>query len=541
MTLVIERAPAGLPCRLGAILLLGGMLANVAHTAGAAASPAEPPAGPHDDGGLVAAVESAIAAGEASLRAGEHAAAKSHYRRALFHGWLILSRLDRLDGQPEDAALRLQKAEAEAPEDPQAAFLLATEYLWLGQVPSAERLFARLVESLPAAETLVLVGRVYRDAGEYGRARSALQAALERDPAVRRAHYYLGMTALAEAKSADRFRAAETEFREELKLAPQDPLARAQLGQVLLDAARPEAALPFLEASVEAEPRRLSLSRLGRCLLALDRPAEAVAFLSRALELAPEPGEDAETAAGIHFQLGQALRRQGHAADAERHLAEANRLARARLEPAGRPAEAAAADAAASPEPSSQARRGLRERASASLAKACFNLGVLEAQSREPAAERFARAAERFEQVALLDPEFPQLQSSLGVAYFNARQFEKATGPLARALARNPSDLGLKRMLATAWLDTRKYQEAAALLKDDPGLATIPHLAFAYGLALLGLGYAAEAVDPLETAARLAPEDAEVAQRLAEAYRAAGQEELAAQQLARSRELQARR
>jgi len=390
------------------------------------------------------------------------------------------------------------------------------------------------------AETYVLIGRAYRDAGEYERARSALRAALARDPMVRRAHYYLGMTALAGSRSAERLRAAETEFHEELELAPQDPLANDQLGLVLLDSSRPAEALPFLEASVQAERRSLSLSHLGRCQLALDRPAEAVASLSRALELAPEQGEDAETLGSIHFQLGVALRRQGSATDAERHLAEASRLAKARLEPPnGTPA--AAAEAPSPPSLSRQGRDELRHRASASLARACFNLGVIEAQSRQPAAERFARAAARFEQTALLDPEFPQLQSSLGIARFNARQFEKATAPLSLALAHSPNDLGLKRMLATAWLDTGQYREAAALLRDDPGVRTIPDLAFAYGLALLRLGLAAEALDPLVTAAGLAPDDALVASQLAEAYRATGQPELAAEQLERSRHLQARR
>ena len=67
------------------------------------------------------------------------------------------------------------------------------------------------------------------------------------------------------------------------------------------------------------------------------------------------------------------------------------------------------------------------------MARAYLNLGVMKAQ-----AERFSQAAEMFEKAAAVDPDFPQVQSSLGVAYFNARQFEKATGPLGRALAATP-------------------------------------------------------------------------------------------------------
>ena len=92
-----------------------------------------------------------------------------------------------------------------------------------------------------------------------------------------------------------------------------------------------------------------------------------------------------------------------------------------------------------------------------------LNLGVLHAQ-----AERFARAAELFEKAAALDPALPQVQSSLGVAYFNARQFDKATGPLARALAARPGDAGLKRMLALAWLNLAGVPQGGRAARGRP-------------------------------------------------------------------------
>ena len=68
---------------------------------------------------------------------------------------------------------------------------------------------------------------------------------------------------------------------------------------------------------------------------------------------------------------------------------------------------------------------------SAALARAYLNLGVMQAQ-----AERFARAAEMFEKAAAVDPDFPQVQSSLGVAYFNARQFDEGHRPPGAARSR---------------------------------------------------------------------------------------------------------
>ena len=191
----------------------------------------------------------------------------------------LLARALAADGKPAEAKRRLDEAVASAPDDPEMVFLLAAEYLWLKEVQTAERLFAEVVRSRPIPQTRVLIGRAYRDAGEYGRARTELQAALGQDPAVRRAHYYLGMVALADAKTAERLELARAEFREELKLAPQDPLTNDQLGLALLDAARAAEALPLLETAVASEARSLFVYHLGRCQLALDRPSEAAASL----------------------------------------------------------------------------------------------------------------------------------------------------------------------------------------------------------------------------------------------------------------------
>jgi tetratricopeptide (TPR) repeat protein len=514
------------------------------------------------------ALERAIATAESSLQKGEFPAAETHYREALFEGWLLMGTLERLDdrlpeardsyrealvfaagsrerarslaggflqageaaaaveiltplaaedphdvetrrllarahsaaGQPDQAARRLDEAAATAPDDPEVAFLLATEYLWLKRVDAADRLFAQVVKERPIPQTHVLIGRAYRDAGEYERARAELQQALAQDPGVRRAHYYLGMVALADAKGTESHLAqAEAEFRAELKLAPEDPLANDQLGLALLDAVRPAEALPLLETAVRVEARSLFVYHLGRCQLALQQAAEAVGSLRRALELAgQEEAADAELEP-IHYQLGQALRRLGQAEEAAVQLTEASRLAARRRTSPGAPrgdgAEPRpAADAARAPRIGSQGRRELKGRVTADLARAYFNLAVLQVQSAGPEpAERYARAAALFEKVAGLDSAFPQVQSSLGVAYFNARQFAKSEGPLTRALAEQPANAGLKRMLAIASVNTESWAKAAALLQDDPGRESDPALEFAYGLSLLRLGRPAEA------------------------------------------------
>jgi tetratricopeptide (TPR) repeat protein len=417
-------------------------------------------------------------------------------------------------GHPEQAVQTLEEARAAAPDDPEVAFLLASGYLRLKKIEPAERLFAEIVRAKPMAQTYVLIGRTYRDAGEYGRARTALDTALKKDPRVRRAHYYLGTVAVMES-GVVRLDEAIAQFQQELRLAPQDPVTNLRLGMALVEAHRETEALPALELSArssDAPPD--AFHYLGRCQLALKRPTEAVAALRRALALSQGPVVDETRVGNIHYQLALALRQLGRADEAAAEFAEAQRSSAKRADSlrerlaryladvpdpqAANVGGNAAANAAlpvslpfdASPFSTLTApqRAALTLRVTATLVRAYFNLGVMQAQG-----GRFARAAEFFEQAAALDPAFPQLQYSLGVAYFTAHRFDKAAEPLSRALAADRTNAAARRMLALAWLETEVYDKAADLLKDDPQRDADPSLQYAYGLALVRSNRAADA------------------------------------------------
>jgi tetratricopeptide (TPR) repeat protein len=457
----------------------------------------------------------------------------------------LLARALAANGQKDLAAQRLGEAGALAGDDPQLAFLVGTDFLWMKRVEAASPFFVQLGKAKPIPQTHVLVGRAYRDAGEYDLARKELLAALHMDGTVRRAHYYLGMVLLADPRTGpDRLEKAIAEFREELKAAPDDGPTQEQLGRALLEAGRPEEAVVALEAAVRAKPRALNLFHLGRCQLALAKPAEAATSLRRALELAQEhAGSDAEIGK-IHYQLGLALRKLGNADEAARHLGEAGRLA---AEAGGGADEhgASSADADSSPLAELQLweRQGLKTRVEKALVRAYFNLGVLQAQgptpraSALPAIERFTKAAAFFERAAALDAAFPQVQSSLGVAYFNAREFDKATGPLQRALEASPGNAGLQRMLATAWLNTGNWEKAMDLLAKDEQRKTDPALQLAYGLALLRSGRAPQAAEVLTSVLAVQADSAELRTLLGQAYEQMGKKELAQEQFERARQL----
>src|SRR4029077_6361407 len=111
--------------------------------------------------------------------------------------------------------------------------------------------FATVIAARPIAQTYVLVGRAYRDAGQYDRSRTALKKALALDPRVRRAHYYLG-TSLFMAEAVVRLDEAIGEFRSELAIAPDDPLANLRLGMALVETRRERETLPTLPGAARA-------------------------------------------------------------------------------------------------------------------------------------------------------------------------------------------------------------------------------------------------------------------------------------------------
>jgi tetratricopeptide (TPR) repeat protein len=436
----------------------------------------------------------------------------------------LLAKAQAASGQLDAALRTLDEASRRATDDAEQTFLLATEYLWLKRPDAAAPLFARIVEARPIPQTHVLIGRAYRDAGEYDRAAAALKAAIAQDPAVRRAHYYLGMVLLADARTGpERLERAIAEFRQELVQSPDDALASDQLGAALLEVERPAEALAPLEAAARGDARPSYLLHLGRCQLALGRPQDAVVSLRRALALAGEQGAGDSDLEKVHYQLGLGLRKLGAAEEAATHLDEARHLASAA---AAQPSTVTPSDTSPLAGLTRAERDALRKRVDGALARAYFNLGLLAMQD-TPGRDASGRAAEWLEAAASIDPSFPRVQSALGVAYFNARRFQDAAAALARAIEREPGDAGSKRMLALSLINTEAWEKAVPLLRDDPERASNAQVQLAYGVALARTGRVQDAVEPLEAAARLAPELPDVRLELGRVYEALGRAEQA--------------
>ena len=493
-------------------LLEGWLLLGDLHRAAGAPAEAETAY----ERALVSALEARrplLALAELALERGDPEDAVEHLLRLLARSSgdgravRLLARAFNAAGQPELAVQQLEGAAQSMPEDVETRFALASGYLRLERPEAAEKLLREVAEERPIPQTWVLIGRTYRDYGEYGRAREALERAIEQDPRVPRARFYLGTVELLD-RGRGAVEQAIDRFKEERRISPDDPVNHLYLGMVLVDARRFDEALPSLELAAEAESTRPNaLHHLGRALLGLGRPGEAAAALERAIGLA-EGGYagsfNANQMESLHYQLALALRRTGEEARSLPHFEAAERfsvaLARSSrdrmsnyLDGHGKePSAGVVGLSVFSETPVSglppEAREQLVRTARTTLARASFNLGVMATQAR-----RFGRAAGHFEQAASVAPDFPRVQYSLGVARFNAGQFELAAPPLSVALEEQPDDPALRRMLALAWLNAEVYDRAAELLAVDAAGGADRSLQYAYGLALVRSGRTAEA------------------------------------------------
>jgi tetratricopeptide (TPR) repeat protein len=536
-----------------------------------AAASADAQAKPTKPADPMTALQTEVAVAERALQSGERQIAESHYREALYNGWMLTGALAVSEGrlanardaferaagaivasrdaqqmlaivelqmgdaqaalplvtqlvaaypkqpelrrllaqalvanrQPEEAVQALEEAAHAAPDDLETTFALASGYLRVKKVDQAQPLFAKLAAARPLPQTYVLIGRAYRDAGYYDRARTALEEALAMDPKVRHAHFYLG-TLPVMAEGVVRVEEAMVEFRRELKLAPDDPLANLRLGMALVEAHRESEALgPLQIAAAAPDAGWQAYQYLGRCQLALDRPADAVRSLRKAVDLSA--GLPVQARIGnLHYHLAMALRQAGQENEAEQEFTAAAAQAKERTEsdrealdrflqdqgdrPGADPTTMLPLDPGGFGKITADARKAVATQIASALARVYLNLGVMQAQ-----ANRFARAGDLFQQAATLDPSLPQVQYSLGVASFNAHDYSTAAAALAKALDQDPSNADARRMLALSAMNTEDYAKAADLLRNDPQREADVSLQFAYGVSLVRSGHAAEA------------------------------------------------
>jgi tetratricopeptide (TPR) repeat protein len=180
----------------------------------------------------------------------------------------------------------------------------------LGDVKQATQILQEYEKSELSPEAILLVGQLWTDMADYSRAVESFHRALERDPALVRAHYFAGLAQL----HWDHIDEAISEFNAALQLAPDDPDAKIGLGYVYLQQAKRREAMELFRSVIASNPENGNAHyQLGKLLLDGGSVRDAVAQLEEAARELPQTDY-------VHYQLQAAYRKEARTADADREL-----------------------------------------------------------------------------------------------------------------------------------------------------------------------------------------------------------------------------
>ncbi|HUL78664.1 MAG TPA: tetratricopeptide repeat protein [Vicinamibacteria bacterium] len=438
-----------------------------------------------------AALGRAIALAEESLHQGELEAAESHYRTALLEGWLLVGRLDTVDGRLPEAREAFRAASTSAAETGRALRALALAHLRLGETAAAVDVLVRLARQSPNdAEVRRLLAQVR--AG--GPPEPAVPAKDEPLAAVAPAHRlelerrakgelvraYLNLGVMQ--TQGQRFSRGAELFGQAAAIDPDSPQVQYALGVARFNARQFAGATGPLGRALAARPEDAGLRRM----LAMAW-LNAEAYDKAAELLRDDPEREAD--ASLQFAYGLALVRTGRAAAAQPVFA---RLL---------------------------ARHGDSAQVRVVLGQASAQQGDFEAAIRE-----LTRALQ-------LDSHVAEANAALGVIYLKQGRLAEAEEALRTELRTSPDDVQSENALATVLDLLGRPEEALPLLRraleSKPDFADARYL---LGKILLAQGAAPAALEHLEAAVRLAPDDANIHYQLARAYQALGRKEQAEEQ-----------
>lgn len=192
-----------------------------------------------------------------------------------------------------------------------------TGYAWAGSLThtgdtkEASRVLSAF-ESEPRSDgTLLLIGQLWTEIGDYARSIATIERALQSNPSLPKAHFSEGLAYIQWEHWAE----AEREFKAELSLTPGNPDATYHLGFVYLQESKIEDAAALFVQVITSYPDYANAQyQLGKIQLDRGQAADAVMHLEAAARLRPQTDY-------MHYQLQAAYRKLGKSADADRELA----------------------------------------------------------------------------------------------------------------------------------------------------------------------------------------------------------------------------
>jgi predicted Zn-dependent protease len=218
--------------------------------------------------------------------------------------------------EPVKALTLLNELEKQFPADADVLYLAAKLHMKAFN-DATLAMFQRSPSSYRVHE---LSGEIFEVENRYSDAVSEYRKAIEANPNAPELHYRLGRAILLESHSPEALDKAATEFRDELKLSPEDSACEFQLGQIAQVEGKSDDAKPHFERAIELSPDFVQgLIALGKIESQEKRYGRAIELLKRATELQPA----SETA---HYALLTAYRNSGQMEKASGEKATLDRL-----------------------------------------------------------------------------------------------------------------------------------------------------------------------------------------------------------------------
>jgi tetratricopeptide (TPR) repeat protein len=191
-----------------------------------------------------------------------------------------------------------------------------TGYAWaaslarVGDMKKASEVLTAFASEPRSTDTLLLIGQLWTDIGDYAAATATLHKALQSDPSLLKAHFYAGLAYIR----WEHWPEAVKEFQDELTLTPSDPDAQYHLGFVYLQQSKIDQASVLFTEVLAAHPNYANAQyQMGKILLDRGQTKDAVIHLEAAASLSPQVDY-------MHYQLQAAYRKEDRIVDADREL-----------------------------------------------------------------------------------------------------------------------------------------------------------------------------------------------------------------------------
>ena len=210
-----------------------------------------------------------------------------------------------------DAAKTFAPLGVQGMQDSTVGYAWAASLARAGELKQASGVLSQYEKGNLSPETLLLVGQLWIEIGDYARSVAALHRALQADPSLPKAHYFSGQADIR----WEHWSEAADEFNAELALVPTDADAKFNLGFVYLQQSRADDAADLFRQVLVLQPDHAKAQyELGKILLDRGQMKEAIEHLEAAARLSPQTDY-------VHYQLQAAYRKESRIADADRELA----------------------------------------------------------------------------------------------------------------------------------------------------------------------------------------------------------------------------